>query len=190
MTERDPGRDARKPAGNASKGVADRQRRFEALQGALLRGGRVGAAVLALGLLAAVLLVATELSTLREVDVLEASCEDTALRPEQKDACTETGGEQHGYALLAVAALVLAMAYGAGPGRSRPAAAALIAAGVVVLAIAVLGDLPEIGDEGAVGPLYASAEAKAGPALAYEIVGGALALVAGALRLARPARAE
>jgi hypothetical protein len=184
VTGRAPGRKAPKPVQDASTGVGDRPRGIAAF---LTRGGALGLAVLALAAAAAVLMVATELSTLREVDVVTATCEDLA-DPAQKEDCELTGGEQHSYALVVVAVLALLMGWGAGPGRSRPAAVALAVAGLLALGIALLGDLPDVGEEGALGRTFEQAEAKAGPALTYEIVGGVLALVAGLLGLVRPRR--
>lgn len=145
--------------------------------------------MLVLGLAAAALLVAAELSTLREVDVVTATCEDLA-DPAQREECRTTGGEQHGYALLAVAVLTALMAWGAGMGASRPAAGALLVAAAVVVGIALVGDLPGLDDEGALGASFARAEAQAGPAFALELGGAGLALLAGLVRLLAPRRAE
>ena len=82
------------------------------------------------------------------------------------------------------------MAYGAGPGDSRPAAVALAAIGLIVLALALLRDLPETSRTGAIGPRFEGATGEKGPGLWLELAGGALALGAGALALLRrdPAR--
>lgn len=148
--------------------------------------------VLALGLAAAVLMVIAEFTTLYTIEVVTASCEDLA-DPRLADACERTGGEQHGYALIPVALLTALMAIGGGLGRSRPAGIALVGAGIVVLAIALVGDLPDTRETGEIGATFTSAEAVKGPALWLEIAGGVLAVAAGALRLAargRPARAD
>ncbi len=85
-------------------------------------------------------------------------------------------------------ALVMAtMAWGAGLGGSRPAAAALLALGVVVLAIALLIDLPVTDDTGAIGPRFDGAEAQAEIGFTLELVAGAIAAVAGTVRLLRGA---
>lgn len=143
-----------------------------------------GAAVLVLGVAAALLLVLTEMSNLVVVDVAGAGCEDAVADPVQAKDCEITGGDQHSFALLAVAILTVLMAVGAGLGESRPAGVALVVAGLVVLGIALLGDLPVTDDAGQVGPNFDDAEANPGPALWLELVGGALAVLAGALRLA------
>ena len=64
------------------------------------------------------------------------------------------------------------MAWGAGVGGSRPAAAALVAVGVVVLGIALLVDLPVTDETGAIGRNFEGATAAAGPASALELVAG------------------
>jgi hypothetical protein len=139
--------------------------------------------VLLLGVTAAVLLVLTEVTTLFEIEVETAACSDLA-DPDQADACETTGGEQHSYALIPIALLVVMMSVGAGLGGSRPAGLALVGAGVVVLAIALIGDLPDTTKTGEIGSNFASAEAVKGTAFWLEIGGAMLALLAGALRLA------
>jgi hypothetical protein len=139
--------------------------------------------VLLLGVTAAVLLVLTEVTTLFEIEVETAACSDLA-DPDQADACETTGGEQHSYALIPIALLVVMMSVGAGLGGSRPAGLALVGAGVVVLAIALIGDLPDTTKTGEIGSNFASAEAVRGTAFWLEIGGAMLALLAGALRLA------
>lgn len=149
---------------------------------ALFRGGKVGLIVAVAGLVAAVLMVVAELSTYREIETITATCEDLASA-ELADECRTSGGEQHGYALLLVAVVALVMAWGAGPGRSRPAAAALAFLGLVVLGIALLGDLPDVDAAGAVSRNFTEAEGVAGPTIPLEISGAVLLLGAGALRL-------
>ena len=141
-----------------------------------------------LGLAAAVLLVLTELTNLVVVDVAGAGCEDAVADRRVAEDCEITGGDQHSFALLAVALLAVVMAAGAGPGRSPPAAAALPVAGLVVLGIALVGDLPDTNSTGQVGPSFANAEASPGPAFWFELAGGALAAAAGLLRLLVRAR--
>jgi len=80
----------------------------------------------------------------------------------------------------------LAMAWGATAGRSRPAGAALLLVGATVVAIALLGDLPDVFSEGVVGARYAAAKAAPGLGFWLELVGAALALGAGVLRISRP----
>ena len=140
-----------------------------------------------LGVAAAVLMVLAELSNLFTIEVDTASCQDLA-DPDQADTCEQTGGEQHSFALVPVALLTAVMAVGAGLGGSRPAGLALLAAGVVVLAIALIGDLPDTNETGEIGFNFTSARAEKGSGFWFELVGGALATAAGALRLLRPPR--
>jgi hypothetical protein len=136
------------------------------------------------GLAAAVLLVVTEFSTIASVDVASGSCqviEDT--NPELADRCELSGFERNGGSFVLLAALAAFMAWGAGIGGSRPAAVALAAVGVAVIAWALLVDLPETNETGALGRNFEGATAAAGPGLTIELVAGALALAAGAIRL-------
>jgi hypothetical protein len=143
----------------------------------------VGPVILALGVGAALALVLAEVTTLYEVDVSSASCSDLA-DPDKVDGCHVLGGENHAFALLAVAVLTAVMAVGAGLGGSRPAGFALIGAAILVLAIALAIDLPNTDETGEIGENFEAAHAVKGPALWLELAGGALAAVAGALRLA------
>jgi hypothetical protein len=148
------------------------------------RSGPVPTALLALGALAGALMIVAEFATIVSVDVQIATCEDL-VRAELRDSCVQTGGEQHSYALVLLGLFVLVMAWGATLGESRPAALALVVAGVAVLAIAAAVDLPDINDVGAVGANFDRAEASPGTGLWIELAAGALAVVAGALTLAR-----
>jgi hypothetical protein len=139
--------------------------------------------VLAMGVAAALLMVLTEVTNLVVVDVAGAGCEDAVANPEQAEDCEITGGDQHSFALVAVALLTVMMAVGAGLGGSRPAGAALVVAGLIVLGIALFGDRPDTSSTGQVGPNFDDATADPGPAFWLEIAAGALALAAGALRL-------
>ena len=167
-------------AANPSKGPAG-------LPG-LLRGiGLLRMAVLALGLASGLLLVAADLTTIRSVTVLTATCESLAS-PEQQDLCRQTGGEQHSYALLLLGPFAILLAAAAALAGSRPAAAALVAVGAVVFAITLVGDVPDMGKTGVVGDRFDSAEASAGPALWLEAAGAALAVLGGTLFLSRGGR--
>jgi hypothetical protein len=136
--------------------------------------------VLALGLAGALLLVATEFTAVATVDVAAGSCEviqDT--NPELADRCELSGFERNGGAFILLALLAALMAFGAGFGRSRPAAFALIGIGALVLLWALLVDLPVTDETGAIGRNFEGAEAAAGPGLTLEIVGGVLIVAAG-----------
>ena len=75
------------------------------------------------------------------------------------------------------------MGWGAGIGRSRPAAVALVALGLFVLAWSLLVDLPVTDDTGALGSSFEGASGQAGIGLTLEIVAGLAAIAAGAIRL-------
>jgi hypothetical protein len=140
--------------------------------------------ILTLALVAAVLLVATEFSTVASVDVASGSCEviqDTD--PDLADRCELSGFERNGGSFVLVAALMAVMGWGAGIGRSRAAAAALVALGLAVLAWSLLVDLPVTDETGALGSNFEGARGQAGIGLTLEIVAGLLALAAGGLRL-------
>jgi len=139
--------------------------------------------VLLLGVAAALLMLLAEVTNLVVVDVAGAGCEDAVADPNQAEDCEITGGDQHSFALVAVAALTVVMAVGAGLGASRPAGFALVVAGVLVLAITLIGDLPDTNSTGQVGPNFDDASADPGPAFWLELAGGALAVAAGLLRL-------
>lgn len=147
-------------------------------------GGRILSAVLVLGLLGAVLLVVAELSTVASVEISGRTCREVA-DVRAVDRCSLSGFERHGGALLLLGALAGLMTAGAGRGRSRPAAVALIAIGAIVLALSLLRDLPESERTGAVGIAYEGAAAKAGSGLFIETGGGVLLVAAGAVALRR-----
>jgi hypothetical protein len=152
--------------------------------GAFRAASPLAIGVSAAGLAAAVLLVVTEFSTVASVDVASGSCqviEDT--NPELADRCELSGFERNGGSFLLLAALTVFMAWGAGIGGSRPAAVALTVIGAAVLVWALLVDLPETNETGALGRNFEGATAAAGPGLTIELVAGGLALAAGAVRL-------
>jgi len=143
-------------------------------------------AVTGAGIMAAVLMVLADFLPIVSVDVASGSCEvinDT--NPELADGCEQSGFERHGPALVLLALVVATMAWGAGVGGSRPAAAALLAVGLVVLAIGLLIDLPVTDDTGAIGPRFEGARAQAEIGFTLELAAGVLAAVAGAARLLR-----
>jgi hypothetical protein len=131
----------------------------------------------------AILLVVAEVSNLRHTTVITATCRDLAGPDASK--CSRTGGEQHHYALLLLAVLVIAMSWGAAVGRARPAGAALIAVGVAVLVIAIAFDLPDTRKAGVLTEDFSNAKEHAGAAIPLEIAGGALVIVSGVLGLRR-----
>ena len=66
---------------------------------------------------------------------------------------------------------------------------ALVATGLTVLMIAVLGDLPDLHDPGTVALRYADSAAGAGPGWYTETAGGVALLVAGGLLVLLSGRA-
>ncbi len=156
---------ARGTASDYSKGIGLGPRDFATSHGLL------GAVALA----GAVLLVAAECSTLYTVVV-------GALETERRSV---SGGSSHAYALVLVAFLAAAMAFGALRG-ARAAAAALVVLGAVVLLVALAIDAPKTRESAALAEAvaYADARARAGAGLGLELAGGAALLVAGGLMLA------
>ena len=141
----------------------------------------------AVGAVGALLLVISEFSTIASVDVAQGSCKViNDANPAQADRCVLSGFERHGGAFLLLGLIALAMAWGTGIGRSRPAAAALLAAAAIVLGIALLSDLPQTHKTGQIGVTHADATASAGAGFFMELAGAVLIGTAGALRLRRP----
>jgi hypothetical protein len=163
--------------------VAGSGRNFPLLQGL----DALAWAVLALGLAAAAVMLATLFATVVSVDVANGSCEViNDANPELAERCSLSGVERHSVLFLVLALPVAVMAVGAGPGRSRPAAVALVALGLLALFVALLSDLPASDETGALGRNFEGATAAAGTGLTLEIAGGVLAVAAGALGLLRP----
>jgi len=151
--------------------------------GPLARAKPLELGVLILSVLAALLMVATEALPLWEVEVADFSCAVLATEPSQADQCVTYGIEQHRLGLVLVGALTAVLGAGAALGSSRPAAIALCAAGVVVLVLALAVDLPASRSTGEIGRDFLGARAEARIGLWLEIIGGVLAVAAGALAL-------
>ena len=152
--------------------------------GARLRAsGRLGWVVFALGLLSAIVLVVAEFSNLRHTTVITASCHDLAGPDASK--CSATAGQHHGYAVLIIALVILAMTWGAAVGRARAAALALIVLGVAVIVIALAVDRPVTRKVGVLAEDFSGAKEEAGPAITLELVGAGLAIAAGVVGLRR-----
>ena len=151
--------------------------------------GSPTAPILALGLLGGLLLVAAELSTVASVEIPGRTCREVA-DVRAVDRCELSGLERHGGALLLLGALGGVMAVGAGRGHSRQAGIALTAIAVIVLGLALLGDLPETNEVGAIGVTYEGASGKAGPGLFMEIAGGVLLAAGGLLSLSTRPKAS
>jgi hypothetical protein len=139
-------------------------------------------------------MILSDFLTLYHVDVgaraPTSQCSELA-DPSLAGACSTSGGEHHGYALLILGVLVLVMAWGAASGGSGPAGLALLVLGAAGLAIALGVDLPDVHKTGVIGQRFAEAKANPGAGFWLELVGSATALGAGALRFVQrpPARA-
>jgi hypothetical protein len=143
-------------------------------------------ALTAIGMIAGVLLVITEFTTIASVDVASGSCEViNDSDPSLADRCSLSGFERHGGAFILLGLMTGAMAWGAGVGRSRPAGVALLAIGVLVIVLTLALDLPQTNKTGAIGRNFEGATAKAGLGLYLELIAGVLAGAAGVARLAR-----
>jgi hypothetical protein len=149
----------------------------------LAAAGPLAWAVLGLGIAAAVLMIATEFSTIQSIRIGESTC--GAADAEVQDVCSTSGGDQHGYALIALGLLCGLLAIGAAVGRSRPAALGLIFVGVVVLLLALLLDRPTLDDTRGLEARYNDVAAQTGGGFTLELIAGALALAAGLVALAR-----
>ncbi len=115
-------------------------------------------------------MIVSDFLTLYHVDVGGSGCAQLA-DPGLADACSTTGGEHHGYALLILGVLVLLMTWGAAVGESRPAGLALLVLGAAGLAIALGVDLPDVNKTGVIGQRFA--EAQANPGLGFYLEFGA-----------------
>jgi hypothetical protein len=175
--DRGRGRTAREATDDGSRESASFAGRF--------RGASpLGIGILAAALAAAVLLVASEFSTVASVEVANTSCEVIQdSDPGLADRCELSGFERNGGAFLLVAVLVGVMGFGAGIGGSRAAALALLALGVAILAWALLVDLPVTKETGALGSSFEGARGQRGSGFTLEVLAGVLAGAAGALGL-------
>jgi hypothetical protein len=134
-----------------------------------VRAVRIALAIAALA--GALCLIIATFSTIIEITV------GTTSKIADRD--TELSGwDRHSVSLLLIAVFALLMTAGALRG-ARPAMAAVAVAGIVVLLIALIGDLPDVHKTGVVGQLYDNA--RANPKIGYylETLGGALLLLAG-----------
>jgi hypothetical protein len=147
-----------------------------------------------IGLSAAVLMVATEFSTMQSVQLETAAGEGVsscgAADASVRAVCETSGHEQHHYALLLLAALTVLLAFGAAVGRSRPAALGLAVAGLAVLIIALLVDHPTLKETHGLEIRFARAVPKTGGGYTLELIAGALALAGGILAFVLDREAE
>ncbi len=145
--------------------------------------GPIGA-ILTVALVAALLLVVAEFSTIASVSVDGESCEvlnDT--NPDLADRCSLSGFDRHGGALLLLALLAAGAGIAARRGVTREIGGVLLAIGVVTLGLTLFGDLPVTDDAGAVGDDFDGATASAGLGFYLELLGGVLCVAAGVLGL-------
>ena len=143
--------------------------------------GPVGA-ILTIALVAALLLIVAEFSTIASVSVDGESCEvlnDT--NSELADRCSLSGWERHGGALIVLALLMLGAAVAARRGITREIGAALLAIGAITLGLTLIGDLPVTNDAGAIGNDFDNAVGSAGVGFYLELLGGVLCVAAGVL---------
>ena len=171
-------------AGDDSRASAVRPRPEGAgIAGRIRASGPVAWAILLLSLASAVLLVATELSTLSYRTIGIGACDD---RVQQAGVCHTSGGAAHHHIFWLLALAVLVFGFGAGVGRSRPAGAALVACGVAVLVVALAFDASKLDQTRGLEALYTDVRAHTGSAFWLELVGGGLSVVAGLLGMRRP----
>jgi hypothetical protein len=138
--------------------------------------------VLVLGVAAGVLMFMAEIARLSYRTIGIGGCESRV----DPGVCTTNGGEAHGHAFWPVAIVVVVFSFGAAIGRSRPAAFAVAACGVIVLGIALIADRPDLGDKRGLDATYNEVRTHTGPAYAYELIGGLLAVGAGVAALTLP----
>lgn len=143
----------REAGGDDSRGSATSPRRHRG-------SGALSQRLLALGLIGAGLVALSEFLATFHVVAITAEVART------------TGHEQHSWAFLLIAILAAVMAWGAANGASRPAMFALLVLGTVVVAVALLNDLPDATKTGVVGSRFADAEASPQIGFWVELVGG------------------
>ena len=178
------GRQAPPPSrrGNASSGIRRRPRGFLRSDAAwLARSGWLAWALLAGGVAAGVMAIVSEFSTISYVTVVTATCEDLA-DPRLADRCHLDGAERHSWSFALLGFFACLMAWGATVGRSRPAAAALVVVGLVILVLGFARDLGEASKTGLIGEAY-EATAHKGTGLWLVLASGVLLVVVGAVAL-------
>ena len=121
--------------------------------------------------------IVAEFSTISYVTVVTATCEDLA-DPRLADRCRLEGAERHSWAFALLGGFAILMAWGAAVGRSRPAAAALVVVGAVMLGLGFARDLPEAEKTGLIGEAY-EATAHKGTGLWLELGAGVLMVGSG-----------
>jgi hypothetical protein len=145
---------------------------------------------MAAGFAAGLLLIVTEFARLSYVTTITATCSDFA-DPGLRDRCLTVGHESHHYGFAILGLFVILMTFGAAVGGSRPAAVALLIAGVLGLGITLIKDLPKTNDTGEIGRDFVRGKAHKGNGFWFELVGSSLAVACGAFLVVRtPPRRE
>jgi len=141
--------------------------------------------VVAVAIIAALLLVVAEFSTIASVEVVGDSCEVVNdSNPELADRCALSGWERHGGALLLLALVAVGGAVAVRRGADEAGGGVIAAVGVVVLALTLFADLPVTHETGAVGLNFDGASGQAGLGFYLELIAGLLCVLAGAVTLA------
>lgn len=143
----------------------------------------VGIAVLVVGSLAGILMIAADFTPILQIEIKQSGTCEIVAEADLRALCSPTGGERHSYALVVLGVLSLVLAWVAGPGRARAAALGLVTVGLATLAMSLIGDLPAVGETGAIGIRFDEAAAKPAAGFFIELVAGGLAVGAGAARL-------
>jgi hypothetical protein len=176
---------ARETARNASSEIRRRLGVFlSSDRFRLVRAGGLGWVIAGVGFVAGLLLVITEFLHISYITTITASCSDFA-DPKVRDSCLTVGHESHHWGFVVLGLFVMVMTFGAVVGGSRPAAIALLVAGVVGLGITLLHDLPNTTKKGEIGVAFARAKAHKGAGFWVELVASALAIGAGGFIVVR-----
>jgi hypothetical protein len=134
--------------------------------------GAVGVAVMGATLLGALLLIVAEFTTLFTVHAVGVSAPVKSVGT----------GSHDSYALILIAVLAVALAWGAAKTGNRWALVALLALGVAALLIALIGDLPDAQASGTIGSMQAgfrSATDKPSAGMYLETLGAIVLMIAG-----------
>ena len=126
-----------------------------------------GALILAGSLLAALLLLVAEFTTLYQIHVANSSTPIESV----------SGGSNHSYALIPIALLAAALGIGVRRSGSRPALLAIGVIGVLAALIALVGDLPDAEATGLAGSArthYINASSTPSAGLYIETLGAIL----------------
>ena len=154
-----------------SRGVADSRSVSGRGSGHLrLAGNRLPQGIFAGGLLGALVLVVAEFTALYHVTTATSTTAIDTVRT----------GPHHSYALIPIALVAALLAFGVYKERSRPALLALGLLGIITLAIALAGDLPDAQASGLVGggtTHYQLASASPSTGLYLETLGGVVLLL-------------